>query len=76
MTQIKVKFPFITYLEDYHEGAYVTKILQELTKKTIFHSEDGSVTGARGYRFVFDVKPLNLDDDDSFSRDKEAFIAP
>ena len=76
MTQIKVKFPFITYLEDYHEGAYVAKILQELTKKTIFHSEGTSEVSSRGYKFVFDVKPLNLDDDDSFSRDKEAFIAP
>jgi len=76
MTQIKVKFPFITYLEGDREGAYIAKILQELTKKTIFHSEDGFVTTRRGHRFIFDVKPLNLDDDDTFSRDKEAFIAP
>ena len=77
MTHIKVTFPFATCLEDYHEGPSVANLLQELTKKTIFYVEDTDAYSKRGYRFIFDVKPLNLDDDgDNFSRDKEAYIAP
>ena len=30
----------------------------------------------KGYKFVFDVDHINLDDEDSFSRHKEKCIAP
>ena len=81
MTSVTVKFPFMTYLEDYHEGHYVAKILGNLVGKQISYEEvqadiyDESVP--MGYKFVFDVKnPVRVEDYSDFSRNKEAFIAP
>jgi len=82
MTDVTVTFPFTTYLEDYHEGPYIAKVLGKLIGKPVafeevnadFYEESAPV----GYKFVFDVeKPVRTQEEFSeFSRDKEAFIAP
>ncbi len=83
MTNITVAFPFTTYLEDYHEGHYVAKILGSLVGQKVSYEEvvrDFTDESApMGYKFVFDVvTPVRTEVEEwpSFSRDKEAFIAP
>ena len=39
MTSVAVKFPFTTYLEDYHEGRYIAEILGKLVGQKISHEE-------------------------------------
>lgn len=71
---VQVKFPFVTHFSDYHEGEYAVVLLKELTGRKIFYREVGLED--KGYKFVFDVGHINLDDEDSFSRHKEKCIAP
>tara|TARA_R110002020_G_scaffold98887_2_gene235132 strand:- start:141 stop:380 length:240 start_codon:yes stop_codon:yes gene_type:complete len=79
MTSVAVKFPFTTYLEDYHEGRYIAEILGKLVGQKISHEEiirDFTDESApMGYKFVFDVIRSEQEFSE-FSRDKEAFIAP
>ena len=72
--QIKVNFPFTGHFEDYHEGSYVAKVLKQITGRRIVYQEKGF--DKRGYKFIFDVVPVKDEDEDTFSRDKESFIAP
>ena len=75
MTTVEVKFPHTFHFSDYHEASSVAKVLKQVTGRAIFYKEEGF--DSKGYRFVFDVHPLPLaDDEDNFSRKKEAFLAP
>ena len=83
MTDVTVTFPFTTYLEDYHEGRYVAKILGNLVGQKISYEEVSTdfyeESAPIGYKFVFDVvTPVRVETEEwsSFSKDKEAFIAP
>jgi hypothetical protein len=71
---VQVKFPFVTHFSDYHEGEYAAVLFKKLTGRKIFYREVGLED--KGYKFVFDVDHIKLDDADSFSRHKEKFIAP
>lgn len=80
MTDVTVKFPFTTHLEDYHEGRYVAKILGMLLGKQVSYKEVSAdfyeESRPAGYKFVFDVVQPHKEEFSEFSRAKEAFIAP
>ena len=71
---VQVKFPFVTHFRDYHEGYEAAHLYSKLLGRKVFYHEVGLED--KGYKFVFDVDHINLDDEDSFSRHKEKCIAP
>lgn len=71
---VQVKFPFVTHFRDYHEGHEAAHLYGKLLGRKVFYDE--MPFEAKGYKFVFYVKPLPGEDDDTFSQDKESFIAP